>query len=84
VRAFHHSAILYNMKTGLNSPKDLEGKKVGVNRGYIVTTGLWARPILQHQYGEDLNKITWIVSGDEHVDSTIPRSMSSRSKTIKI
>jgi 4,5-dihydroxyphthalate decarboxylase len=32
-----------------------------------VTTGLWARSILQHQYGVDLNRVTWVLSGDEHV-----------------
>jgi 4,5-dihydroxyphthalate decarboxylase len=67
VRAFHHGAILVNTKAGILSPKDLEGKKVGVNRGYTVTTGLWARSVLQHQYGVDLSKITWVLSGDEHV-----------------
>ena len=67
VRAFHHGAILVNAKAGIASPKDLEGRRVGVNRGYTVTTGLWARAILQHQYGVDLNAITWVLSGDEHV-----------------
>ena len=66
-RAFHHGAIVYNTKSGIRSPKDLEGKKVGVHRGYTVTTGVWARSILQHQYGVDLNKVTWVLSGDEHV-----------------
>jgi 4,5-dihydroxyphthalate decarboxylase len=68
VRAFHHGAILVNAKAGIATPKDLEGKTVGVNRGYTVTTGVWARQILQHQYGVDLNKITWALSGDEHVE----------------
>jgi len=67
VRAFHHGAIVYNTRSGIKSPKDLEGRKVGVNRGYTVTTGLWARGVLQHQYGVDLDKITWMLSGDEHV-----------------
>ena len=66
-RIFHHGAILYNTKAGIRSPKDLEGKKVGVHRGYTVTTGVWIRGILQHQYGVDLSKITWLLSGDEHV-----------------
>jgi 4,5-dihydroxyphthalate decarboxylase len=66
-RVFHHSAIVYNTKSGIRGPKDLEGKKVGVHRGYTVTTGVWIRGILQHQYGVDLNKITWLLSGDEHV-----------------
>jgi 4,5-dihydroxyphthalate decarboxylase len=67
VRAFHHGAIVINTKLGIRSPKDLEGKKIGVNRGYTVTTGVWARGILQHEHGVDLNKITWVLSGDEHV-----------------
>jgi 4,5-dihydroxyphthalate decarboxylase len=67
VRAFHHGAILLNAKADVREPKDLEGKKVGVNRGYTVTTGVWARGILQKEYGVDLSKITWVLSGDEHV-----------------
>jgi len=67
MRAFHHGAILVNTKAGIRAPKDLEGSKVGVNRGYTVTTGLWARTILSHQYGVDLDRITWVLSGDEHV-----------------
>jgi ABC-type nitrate/sulfonate/bicarbonate transport system substrate-binding protein len=67
VRAFHHGAILYNTKAGIRTPKDLEGCRVGVNRGYTVTTGLWARSVLQDEHGVDLGKITWVLSGDEHV-----------------
>jgi 4,5-dihydroxyphthalate decarboxylase len=67
MRAFHHGAIVYNTKSGIRGPKDLEGRTVGVNRGYTVTTGVWARAILQHQYGVDLSRITWVLSGDEHV-----------------
>jgi ABC-type nitrate/sulfonate/bicarbonate transport system substrate-binding protein len=67
MRAFHHGAIVYNTQAGIQTPKDLEGRKVGVNRGYTVTTGLWARSILQHEYGVDLSKVTWVLSGDEHV-----------------
>ncbi len=67
MRAFHHGAIVVNSKAGIRTPKDLEGKRVGVNRGYTVTTGLWARSVLQHQYGVDLDKVTWVLSGDEHV-----------------
>src|SRR3954465_4351365 len=67
VRAFHHGAILVNTKAGITRPKDLEGRRVGVNRGYTVTTGIWARSILQDEYGVDLSKIIWVLSGDEHV-----------------
>lgn len=66
-RNFHHWAIFINTKSGIKEPKDLEGRKVGVNRGYTVTTGLWARGVLQTEYGVDLDKITWCPTDDEHV-----------------
>src|SRR5436853_71415 len=66
-RNFHHWAIFYNVSSGIKKPKDLEGRTVAVNRGYTVTTGLWARGILQTEYGVDLNKITWAPTDDEHV-----------------
>lgn len=66
-RNFHHWAIFYNVNSGITKPKDLEGRTVGVNRGYTVTTGLWARGILQTEYGVDINKITWAPTDDEHV-----------------
>jgi 4,5-dihydroxyphthalate decarboxylase len=67
VRAFHHGAVLRNARMDITDPRQLEGKEVGVNRGYTVTTGVWARGVLQHQYGVDLSKVTWVLSGDEHV-----------------
>jgi 4,5-dihydroxyphthalate decarboxylase len=72
VRGFHHGAIVYNTRLGVRSPRDLEGRKVGVNRGYTVTTGVWVRSILQHEYGVDLSRVTWVLSGDEHVEEFRP------------
>jgi 4,5-dihydroxyphthalate decarboxylase len=74
VRAFHHGAILVNANASIKSPKDLEGKRVGVNRGYTVTTGVWARGVLHDEYGVDLSKVTWVLSGDEHVAEYKPPS----------
>jgi 4,5-dihydroxyphthalate decarboxylase len=67
VRGFHHGAIACNTKAGIREPKDLEGRRVGVNRGYTVTTGVWARGILADEHGVDLDRVTWVLSGDEHV-----------------
>jgi 4,5-dihydroxyphthalate decarboxylase len=74
MRAFHHGTIVCNTHAGVRTPKDLEGRQVGVNRGYTVTTGLWARGILQHEYGVDLSRVTWVLSGDEHVSEYRPPS----------
>jgi 4,5-dihydroxyphthalate decarboxylase len=72
VRGFHHAAITVDTRHGITHPKDLEGKKVGVSRGYTVTTGVWARSILAAEYGVDLDSITWVLSGDEHVEAYRP------------
>jgi len=74
VRAFHHGAIVHNPEFAIQDPKELEGKRVGVNRGYTVTTGVWARAILQEEYGVDLSNITWVLSGDEHVEDYVAPS----------
>ena len=66
MRQFHHTPIVYNVKSGVKSPRDLEGKKVGV-RAYTVTTGVWARGILASEYSVDLSKVTWVVVDEEHV-----------------
>jgi 4,5-dihydroxyphthalate decarboxylase len=66
LRSFQHGGIVYNAKSGIQSPKDLEGRKVGV-RAYTVTGGAWARGILKDEYGVDLNSITWVVVDEEHV-----------------
>jgi 4,5-dihydroxyphthalate decarboxylase len=67
VRQFHHSPIVYHVQSGVQSPKDLEGKRVGV-RAYTVTTGVWARGILATEYGVDLSKVTWVLNDEEHVE----------------
>ena len=65
-RQFHHSSIVFNTKLGIRIPKDLEGQKVG-HRSYAQTTPVWVRGILQHEYGVDLNKITWVTYEGSHV-----------------
>jgi 4,5-dihydroxyphthalate decarboxylase len=68
-RGLHHAAVKARES---GDPKSLEGKRVGVNRGYTVTTGVWARGILASEYGVDLDTITWVRSDDEHVAEFVP------------
>src|SRR5690606_2186304 len=72
VRAFHNGAVQLNTKLASN-PKDLEGQKVGV-RAWTVTTGVWAKDILQNEYGVDLDKINFVVADEEHVLEYTPPS----------
>lgn len=63
---FQHHCAGFNRELGHIDPKDIEGKKVGV-RTYAQTTGLWVRGILQHEYGVDLDKVTWMTVGEGHL-----------------
>ena len=63
---FQHHCIGFNSEFGKLNPKDIEGNMVGV-RSYAQTTGLWVRGILQHEYGVDLNKVTWLTIDDAHL-----------------
>jgi 4,5-dihydroxyphthalate decarboxylase len=66
VRRFHHGGLLVRPDAGIKTPKDLEGKKVGV-RAYSVTTGVWNRQVLIDEFGLDASKVTWVVDDEEHV-----------------
>ena len=65
-RAFYHGGLVHNTRSGIRTPKDLEGRKVGL-RSYTLTPGVWTRGLLQTEYGVDLDAVTWVLSGDEHV-----------------
>jgi 4,5-dihydroxyphthalate decarboxylase len=66
LRRFEHGSIVYNTNSGIQSPLDLHGRRVGV-RSYTLTPGVWVRGILQDVYGVDLQQVQWVLFGDEHV-----------------
>ena len=66
VGRFQHNTMSYMDRGKPLTPKDLEGRRVAV-RAYTQTTGAWARGILQHEYGVDLSRITWVTTDDPHL-----------------
>jgi 4,5-dihydroxyphthalate decarboxylase len=49
-RRFYHTFILVRRQAGIETPTDLKGKRVGVPE-YQQTAALWARGVLQHEFG---------------------------------
>jgi len=49
-RCFFHTGVLVRKDSGIESPADLKGKRVGVPE-YQQTGALWARGALQHEFG---------------------------------
>ena len=58
-RTFRHGFIAVNRRSGIRTPKDLEGKRIGVPL-YTMTAAIWIRGHLQHDYDVDLAKIRWV------------------------
>jgi 4,5-dihydroxyphthalate decarboxylase len=57
-RKFRLAYIFVNSKAGIETPKDLQGKRVGIMQ-WDNTAGVWARGALQHYYGVDLKRVDW-------------------------
>ena len=49
-RRFFHTGVLIRKDSGIQSPADLKGKRVGVPE-YQQTAALWTRGVLQHEFG---------------------------------
>lgn len=60
-RKFRQSYIYVNEKAGIETPRDLERKRVGI-LNWANTAGIWARGALQHYYGVDLAAIGWVAA----------------------
>src|ERR1700733_6865375 len=58
-RVFRHGYIFVNKRAGIRTPKDLEGRRVGLPL-YTQTASLWLRGHLMHQFGVDLSTIHWV------------------------
>jgi 4,5-dihydroxyphthalate decarboxylase len=68
---FRHSYIYVNKGAAIRTPTDLNGKRVGVQT-WFTTTALWARGILEEEYGVDLRSITWVVNWAEKIGGWQP------------
>ena len=58
-RVFRHGFVFYNEHSGIRTPKDLEGKRIGVPL-YTQSAALWVRGHLTSQYGVNLDRVQWV------------------------
>ena len=76
-RVFRHSAFYVRADRGIATPKDLEGKSVGIPE-WAQTAGIYARGFLSETAGVDLRKIKWVQAGmnqagrEEKVEFKLP------------
>lgn len=71
LRMFVQAYIFCGANTGIREPRDLAGKRVGMDL-YRLTVGLWSRGILEERYGVKPNQIHWFTSDVEGAGFEIP------------
>jgi 4,5-dihydroxyphthalate decarboxylase len=70
LRFFRHAAVFVNTKSGIASPKDLAGRRVGELFFYGHDAGVWAKGILSEEYGVPATSMHHTVGG---VDRFVPK-----------
>jgi len=72
---FRHSSIFVRADAGIDAPRDLIGRRVGVPK-YHMTAAVWIRGILEDEYGVAPKDIHWFEGGEgasvREVDVTLP------------
>jgi 4,5-dihydroxyphthalate decarboxylase len=60
MRKFFHTSIIVRNDSGIASPADLRGKRIGVPE-YQQTWAVWSRGVLQHEFGVHPGEIEWFM-----------------------
>jgi 4,5-dihydroxyphthalate decarboxylase len=63
-RMFRHSSIYVNAQSGIRTPQDLIGKRVGTPE-FQMTAPVWIRGILSEHYGVPVDSVTYCTGGEE-------------------
>jgi 4,5-dihydroxyphthalate decarboxylase len=65
-RRFFHADLSYHVDSGVKEPGDLVGKRIGVGE-YQQTAALWARGVLEHDFGVSQYKVDWYMERTEEL-----------------
>ncbi|MGH7888308.1 MAG: ABC transporter substrate-binding protein, partial [Candidatus Binatia bacterium] len=68
-RRFRHGFIFINAKAGIDKPKDLIGKRIGV-KTFQTTAIMWLRGMLHNDYGVKQTDVEWFVELEEEIEFT--------------
>ncbi len=63
-RAFRHTAIVVRTDRGIRTPEDLKGRRIGTPE-YQLTACVWARALLQDEFGVAPSDVIWVRGGME-------------------
>ena len=73
-RVFRHGYIFINADKGIETPKDLIGRRAGVPE-YSQTAAVHARAVLEHEYGVPPSAIEWVQGRVDRAGVSLPSSI---------
>jgi 4,5-dihydroxyphthalate decarboxylase len=73
-RLFSQSQMYRNLNSGIDGPKDLAGKRIGIS-SYQNTLGVRAKGDLEHFYGVPWKSVTWVAAGEDVVAVEMPKDV---------
>jgi 4,5-dihydroxyphthalate decarboxylase len=78
-RRFLQPCVLVSASSGIQSPAELRGKRVGLPQ-FWMTSSVWHRGILQQQHGVGQNEVAWQTISEERFDNlNTPSNVTLRS-----
>jgi 4,5-dihydroxyphthalate decarboxylase len=73
-RLFSQSQMYKHLRSGINAPNDLAGKRIGLS-SYQNTLGVRTKGDLAHFYGVPWKSVTWVVAGEDVVGVERPEDV---------
>jgi 4,5-dihydroxyphthalate decarboxylase len=73
-RVFRHGYFFVNADKGIKGPKDLIGKRGGVPE-YSMTAAVYARGMLEHEYGVKPSDIEWVQGRADRLGHKLPSNI---------
>jgi 4,5-dihydroxyphthalate decarboxylase len=70
-RVFRHGYLFVNTERGIKEPRDLIGKRGGVPE-YTMTAAVYARGMLEHEYGVKPSDVEWVQGRAERIKRQLP------------
>ena len=73
-RRFRHGFLFVNATSGIRTPKDLIGRKVGATN-FQPASNIWMRGILEDEHALPHRQVTWMVERSEDVAFSPPKDL---------
>jgi len=70
-RVFRHGYFFINTEKGIESPRDLKGKRGGVPE-YSMTAAVYMRGLLAHEYGVKPSDVEWVQGRTDRLGRALP------------